>query len=196
MALSVDDIVAKFPSKTLAQITGEPDYDSINHMVQSLYGNAASVATTLGGGAHGHIGIIMRQQLYATLTATPYTAPNDPGALPNIPATASAATCELIRTQHKEERRIFDNHINMDDALKSQVIDTIQEPYIVEMRNKYTGYLGITTRDLLDHLLDRYGKSTPADIETCKQRMNEPIDSTQPIDIFFQRIDDCVQYDG
>jgi hypothetical protein len=46
----------------------------------------------------------------------------------------------------------------------------------------------------LDHLLDRYGKITPADIEACKRRMIEPIDSTQPIDIFFQRIDECVQY--
>jgi hypothetical protein len=60
---------------------------------------------------------------------------------------------------------------------------------------KYAGwYLGITTRDRINHLLDQYGKITPAVIEECKCRMNEPIDSTQPIDISFQRIDDCVQY--
>jgi hypothetical protein len=42
----------------------------------------------------------------------------------------------------------------MDDALKVQVIDTIHDTYICKMCNKYTGYLGINTRDLLDHLLD------------------------------------------
>jgi hypothetical protein len=194
MSLTVDAIVAKFPVKILPLINGEPDYDAINHMVQTLYGNAASLSTTLGGGAHGHIGIIMTPPLYATLTATPYAAPMDPGALPNIPHNASTATRELLRTEHHEERRVYDNHNNMDDALKAQVIDTIQDTYINEMRNKYTGYLGVTTRDLLDHLLDRYGKITPADIEECKRRMIEPIDSTQPIDIFFQRIDECVQY--
>ena len=194
MALSADDIVAKLPVKTLPTIQGEPDYETINQMVQTLYGNAASLSTTSGGGAHGHIGLIMTQALYATLTATPYIAPPDPGVLPYIPPNASVATREQLWTEHKEARRIYDNTTNMDDALKGQIIDTIDDAYLCEMRNKYTGYLGITTRNLLDHLIDRYGKITPADLETNKKRMNEPIDTTQTIDIFFKRIDDCIQY--
>ena len=71
----------------------------------------------------------------------------------------------------------------MEDALKSIIVDAVDEVYIGGLRNKYTGYLGITARDLLDHLLDRYGKITPADVEECKKQMNEPIDATQPINI-------------
>ena len=185
MMLSVDKIVAKFPIKILPIITGKPDYESINHMVQTLYSNAASLATPLSSKAHGHIGIIMRQALYSTLTATPYTSPPYPGELPYIPLAATAPIWEVIRLQHTEERHVYDNHVNMDDALKSQVINAIHKTYICEMRNKYTGYLGVTTRDLLDHLLDWYGKITPANIETCKCRMIEPINSTQPIKLFF-----------
>ena len=194
MTLSADDIVSKFPVKTLPTITGEPDYATINQMVQTLYGNAASLSTTSGGGAHGHIGLIMTAALYATLTATPYVVPVDPGVIANIPPNSTGAAREQLRTEHKEARRIYDNTTNMDDALKGQVIDTIDDAYLCEMRNKYTGYLGVTTRDLLDHLIDRYGKITPADLETNKKRMNEPIDATQTIDIFFKRIDDCIQY--
>ncbi len=194
MALTVDAIVAKFPIKSIPTITGEPDYNAINKMVQTLYGNAASLATTLGGGAHGHIGNIMTPPLYVTLTATPYELPMDTGALPIIPAGAAKTVREQLRAEHLENRRVFYNHHNMDDALKAQVIDTIQDPYLSEMRNKYTGYLGVTTRDLLDHLLDRYGKITPVAIKDCKRRINEPIDSTQPINAFFQRVDECIQY--
>jgi hypothetical protein len=187
MVLSVDDIISKFPIKTIPNINGEPDHESINNMVQTLYGNAATLATTSGGGAHGHIGLIMTPALYATLTPTPYVAPIDPGVLPIIPQNASAAVREGIRIQHKEDYQIYDNHINMDDALKGQVIDTVHDTYLCEMRNKYTGYLGITTRDLLDHdMLDRYGKITPTDLKTNDQRMHEPIDSTQTIDMFFK----------
>ena len=57
----------------------------------------------------------------------------------------------------------------MEDALKSIIIDAVYEVYIDKLRNKSTGYLGITARDLLDHLLDRYGKITPADVEECKK---------------------------
>ena len=59
MVLSVDDVVAKFPMKTMPKIDGEPDYGNINTMMQLLYDNAASLPSTLGGGQHGHIGIIM-----------------------------------------------------------------------------------------------------------------------------------------
>jgi hypothetical protein len=40
----------------------------------------------------------------------------------------------------------------------------------------------------------RNGKITPADLELNNKQMNEPIDSTQTIDVFFKRIDDCTQY--
>jgi hypothetical protein len=52
----------------------------------------------------------------------------------------------------------------MDNALKSQIINTITETYICEIQNKDTGYLGVTIRDILDHLLDQYEKKTPANM--------------------------------
>ena len=193
MGLSVDDIVAKFPIKTIPTIQGEPDYASISNMVQLMYGNAASLPTTLGGGQHGHVGLIMTPILYTTLSDIPYTYPNDPG--PDILQPAGRAVDrEQQRQNHKEQRRIYENHQNMEDALKTQVIDTVNDTYLCELRNKYTGYMGVSTRDLFDHLLDRYGKITPANIEECKKRMNEALDSTQPIDIYFQKIDECIQY--
>ena len=82
----------------------------------------------------------------------------------------------------------------MENALKSIIIDAVDEVYIGKLRNKYTAYLGITARDLLDHLIDRYGKITPAYVEECKKEMIKPIDAMQPIDIYFKRINETVQY--
>ena len=96
--------------------------------------------------------------------------------------------------EHKEERRIYINHNMMEDALKSIIIDTVDEVYISKLWNKYTSYLGITARDLLDHLLDWYGKITTADVEECKKQMNEPIDAMQPIHIYFKSINNTVEY--
>ena len=67
---TVDNIVTKSPTKTLLPITGEPDYDSISQLNQLMYGNAATLPTTLGGGAHGHVGLIIKATLYTTLSAT------------------------------------------------------------------------------------------------------------------------------
>jgi hypothetical protein len=194
MGLSVADIVAKFPVKTLPIITGEPNYATIGQIIQTLYSNAASLPTTIRGGANGHIGLIMTTVLYATLTPMAYTAPDDPGPVVTHAANTPPSIRERNTITYKEARRIYDNNANMDSALKTQIIDAIEDTYLCELRNKYTGYLGVTARDLIGHLLDRYGKTTPADIAVCKQRINEPIDASQPIDVYFQKIDDCIQY--
>jgi hypothetical protein len=78
MGLSTDESVANFPNKTLPTIADEPDYGSINNMVQLLYDNAAAFPTTLGGGQHGHTGLIMTPLLYPTLSPVPYKQTIDP----------------------------------------------------------------------------------------------------------------------
>ena len=178
MVFSVDDVTAIFLMKTMPKIDGEPDYGNINTMMQLLYGNAASLPTTLGGGQHGHIGIIMTPQLYTTLANTPYESPNDPGITPTHATGVSAAIRQTNFLEHKEESRIYDNPHTMEDKLKSIIIDAVDEVYISKLQNKYTGYLNITARDLIDHLLNQYGKITPADVKECKTQMNEPIDAT------------------
>jgi hypothetical protein len=92
MALTIDDIIAKFPNKHLPIINGEPDYSSISTMMQLLYGNAATLSTTMGGGRNDHIGIIMPAPLYATLSNIPYVAPPDPGPIPIHANNANSAT--------------------------------------------------------------------------------------------------------
>jgi hypothetical protein len=139
MALTVDDIIAKFPNKRLPIIDGEPDYASISTMVQLLYGNAATLKTTLGGGRNGHIGIIMPAELYATLSVTPYNSPPDPGPIPIHELPANAATRESDRINHKAAQKLFEQHNNMNDALKTQIIDSIADTYIGELRNRHTG---------------------------------------------------------
>jgi hypothetical protein len=130
MGLFVDNIIAKFPTKTIPTTQGGPNYTSISNMVQTLCGNAASLPTMLGGGQHGHVGLFMTPILYATLSNT--------GATPN-PIGNTIAAREIQCLDYKEARHIYGNHQNMDDALKSQVIDAINDTYLCKLQNKYTG---------------------------------------------------------
>jgi hypothetical protein len=194
MMLTVDDIITKISTKRLPVIDGEPDYASISIMVQLLYSNAATLATTLGGGRNGHIGIIMPAALYATLSDIPYTGPPDPGAVPTHAVDANAATREADRINHKAAQKLFEHHNNMNNTLKTQIIDAIADTYLGKLRNRYTGYMGVTPRDHIDHLLERYGRITASNIVNCRTKMEAPMDPTQPIDVYFQTINDCVQF--
>ena len=149
-----------------------------------LYGNAAAVKTTLGGGTHGPVGLLMSDKLYKTLSPTqPYIAPSDPGPPPPFP---NPTNTEAVKT--------YKNHCNMDDALKTQIIEAVEDDYLVEKNNKYTGYMASTARDLLVHLLDRYGNISAADLEQNKTEMEKPLDPSIPIASYYKRIEDAMQY--
>eukprot|EP00957_Ditylum_brightwellii_P061673 4679914-Ditylum_brightwellii.AAC.1 len=42
--------------------------------------------------------------------------------------------------------------------------------------------------------MDWYGQIKPADLVKNGMSYNKPIDISQPIDAYFARIDDCIQY--
>ena len=191
---SVDDIVSKFPIKTLPRIDGEPTYENINEMMQILYANAATLQSTMGGGTHGHIGLIMKPELYRTLSNIPYTIPVDPGPIPSYTPGSSGLARQQVNNEFEEAKRIFENHYNMDLALKALIIEAVDVVYLEEKRDRYTGFLSVTARDLMTHLLQRYGKITTSDLMVNKRKMDEPLDPSVPIDVYFKRIDECVQY--
>ena len=53
----------------------------------------------------------------------------------------------------------------IDKVLKNQFINTVDDTYIQELNNKYTMFLGVLFRDLLEHLIDQYRNITTADLE-------------------------------
>ena len=79
---SIEETIAKFPVKVLPVISSKPTYESIHEMMQMLFLNSATLPTTLRGRMHGHIRLIMKTMLYATIATTNYVAPHDPGILP------------------------------------------------------------------------------------------------------------------
>jgi hypothetical protein len=88
---SVDAIIEGFPLKPV-KIRGLPNYYTLNSLRQSLYCNANSFASTLGGGNHGYLGALMTPQTYLTATqpnVTAFVAPIFPGYLPAVQGTVA-----------------------------------------------------------------------------------------------------------
>ena len=136
----------------------------------------------------------MKETLYSTLSDTAYTVPEDPGPVPLFGANITQAQRQFYRDEHLEKQKVYHDHMNMDAALKAQVIEAVEDIYLCEKRNKFTGYLGVTTKYLLGHLMERYGVITTDDLELNKRNMDEAFDSTIPIEAYFKNIDDAVKY--
>ena len=43
---------------------------------------------------------------------------------------------------------------------------------------------------MLNHLFNRYGNLTAIDVQECKNGLNEPFNPENPIEIYFQKLED------
>jgi hypothetical protein len=61
---TVEDVISCFPQPVLPSVTGEPDYHTLHAIRKMLHANARSIDTHLGGGAFGHLGVIISDAVY------------------------------------------------------------------------------------------------------------------------------------
>jgi hypothetical protein len=113
-ALTVEEIVNGFPNPVLPEIDNEPTFEDIQVTTRLLNVNAISVRSMAGGGAHGHLGIIMTQFEYDAISASPWVEPFNPDTIPIIPTGTNAVNASQLARMHAECPRIYTNSINAD----------------------------------------------------------------------------------
>eukprot|EP00957_Ditylum_brightwellii_P102478 7811346-Ditylum_brightwellii.AAC.1 len=128
MMLSTDNVRARFVYKALPIINGQPTYADINKMSKILYANAAKVVTTLRGGNKGHISLVMKALLYATISTIPYAAPTESSMPTNVNGTG--AERELAIRQYKAAKALLDNHVTVEETIKNMIVAAVHEAYL------------------------------------------------------------------
>ena len=107
MEISVEDVRAELPIKTIPTIIGKPTYQAINELREALYANASAIPMTLSGGRNGNVGLIMDTEFYANLPGTPYKIPTEPGPYATHGAGDMAAARDDANKIHRGERRLY-----------------------------------------------------------------------------------------
>jgi hypothetical protein len=194
MATTVESLIKSFPHPTVPTTEGPPTYKSITNILQILNANAASVHSELGGGALGHLSLTVSTAVYATLSATPFEAPTNPGVTPTIPTCTTNTDARIMICNHREALRLWREYQNVDAALKQQLISAVSRIYLRTLQHRHTGFANVTTRQLIAHLLQAYGNITPSDIATSDQKFRSAYDPAQPIEHLFSQIEDTMDF--
>jgi hypothetical protein len=122
-AVAVEEIINGFPNAVLPNIDNDPTFEDIQVKNRLLIANIISVPSMAGGGAHGHLGIIMTQVEDSAISASPWGEPYNTNAIPIIQPGTNAVDVAQIARMHDELRHIYTNRINVDQALNRIILE-------------------------------------------------------------------------
>ena len=175
----------------LIAIEGIPSFATIRQIQVKLNANASSIHSNLGDGQLELLFRTVSQATYETLSNVPFIPSENHGPIPIIPRESSARVAADARVQHAEEKRMFNEYIATDKALKSQIIQAVDGLYLKELKHRITGYANVFTRAMLEHLYSAYGKMIPQDLQHLDEDMKTPYDPHMPIENLFDQIENA-----
>ena len=187
---NIDYVDTYFEFPTLTKIHGEPTYFQLKELKNELKSNASSVTTDLGGGANGHLGLVLTPAEYNAVSATAYNRPTHPGNL-NIAAGTAQHEATRLRNEHKEAVRLFRETIDVEKALIKQVVAALEPKYLKSLRNANSNAITRPLHEVLDYLFTKYGvvnADTLMDIEDKVKTMEYSL--SDPLIVMFNEIEE------
>jgi hypothetical protein len=193
-ALTVEEIINGFPNPILPKIDNEPTFEDIQITTCLLNANAISIPSMAGGGAHGHLGIIMTHVEYVAISTSPWVETYNPNAIPIVPPGTTAVDASQIARMHAECRRIYTNRINVDQAIKKLILEAYDNLYTSQLEGYLLQYANRSALEILMHLKKTYWFINPTQLADNYKNMTEPINFKYPIEPLFKQIEDGVRY--
>ena len=179
-----------FEYEELEKIHGEPDYMKLKTLHDQLKANAASVPSDLGGGANGHLGLVLTVQQYGFISLVPFVRPLHPGPL-IIPEGAGPGAIEILKYTHDHALEQYRKIQAVEKTLIQQLSKAVDKSYLEELRNQATGLLQLPLSQIIQHLKTNYGRVQSSEYKRQYQDLTEyRYNTDKPIDQLFNKIQD------
>ena len=121
----------------------------------------------------------------------------NPGPAPDpvvIAAVSTATKIVGIYNAYALESAIYAEFVTAERISVKLTLGSMSELYYKTFKNAYTGYAGVTLRQLLDHLVTTYARIDQFDLERNQEKMTARYDPNAPIETLFAQIADGVAY--
>ena len=189
------DIRDEIRKETVTKIHGQPTSHDLTNLEKEIISILANIPTMLGGGNHGHVGVIMNPTDYNTMTeGTDFVNPVNPGIYPaNLALNAAAGTRARAEAEHRELINQFETFEGVRLGTKDLILEAVDNEYLNEIEHDTLGFLNQTPRQMLQHLLTRGGSLDFADTkELLAERDGEWNVSKNP-QVYFNRVEKAIK---
>ena len=163
-----------FEQANLNPIRGEPTYETVHKLWNEVKANARSLYSHLGGGTHGHLGLVLTAAQYADISTTVFTHPAYPGPLA-IPSEVTVIQRSTLRDAHIEDLRVFCEVMGVEQALIQKIIATIDTTYPEDVQDRTTNSINVSVSALLLHPQETYGTLMPHEFQEKEDKAKKTI---------------------
>jgi hypothetical protein len=153
-----------------------------------VYANARAVHSERGGGANGHLGIVMPNAQYIIRTLQVFAIPNHPGQQPAHAQNASAAMITAVNRQYDKNIQSFQTYTAVSESLKQQIMTAVKPTYYQELDDNKMGMANVTPQALLTHLNDTYSELRLSDLLANQAKLAATWNPEQPIEDLWTHI--------
>ena len=188
------DVRDEVRKETVTKIHGQPTNKDLTILEKELIAILANIPTTLGGGNHGHAGILMDPARYLLTAGVPFVNPANPGNYPaGVAANAAAGVRARAEAQHKEEVKEYETFQGVTQATKDIIMEAVDHEYLLEIEDEILGFLNETPISIMNHLKNRGGALDFADTKTLLAERDGEWDASEVPQIYFNRVEKAIQ---
>ena len=191
MSKDISNVSDYFPHQDIGAIAGRPTYVRLLPIRDKLVANAAAIPSTLGGGAHGHSGLVLSDATYHRETGHHFTVPAFPGAVASVPNGTVSLAERNIREKHASDLKQYNLCNAISNALKKIIINVIDDEHLEALNHAITGYANVEVHQMVSHLFKTYGRFTSGQLDGARAKAGETWDPSVPIQSLFSKIKKC-----
>jgi hypothetical protein len=146
------------------------------------------------------LGAVIDAQSYTVIVSNdsteapqPFIIPTFPGILPVVVGGNQAAREEELRV-FGVSTHAWREYCNVTNALRKQILLTVEETYLSPLKDEHTGYSGTTLQDMLAHLFTAYGIIQEHDLVANEARLMESWDGSVLFETVLTCVNQCISY--
>ena len=183
-----------FPHPVLTPITGRPTNTTLQTLQKQLYANARAIHSTRGGGANGHLALIMPDATYVARTAEAFAPPVHPGVAPVHAIGATGPAITETNRQYAYDLNEYTRFLTVKEELKKQLLLAVEARYLSILEDADFGFADIGANAMLAHLKTIYGEITNEEIEANRANLSADWNPDDPMEDLWLRIHECQRY--
>jgi hypothetical protein len=146
------DTQEELRKELVTKIHGQPKEDDLTTLEKELITITASIPSMLGGGNHGHAGVIVEAAKYILMTGgTAFMNPVNPGVYPaGLLANATAGTQAREEAIHKELVAQYVIFKGVKQGLKDIIQEGVKADYLLEFEDETLGFSNQPPRQTIE----------------------------------------------